>query len=98
MVSRFSRVLADRGKRLTPVPVVAAIALLAAAALPIAAAMGATGAAGYSVSILSTLSSNPLLSSLSNGAGINDRGWIVGDANYPGTFQIGDNSYPPNTT
>jgi len=98
MVSRFSRVLTDRRKRLTLIPAVAAIALLVASALPAAAAMGATGTPGYAVTILSTLSPNPSLSSLSNGAGINDRGWIVGDANYPGTWQLGDTKYGPNTT
>src|ERR1700730_16666307 len=98
MMSRCSRVLTDRRKRLTLIPAVAAIALLPATALPAAAAMGATGPSGYAVTILSTLSPNPSLSSLSNAAGINERGWIVGDANYPGTFRVGDNSYGPNTT
>ena len=46
------------------------------------------------MTILSTLSPNPALSAISNGAGVNDRGWVVGDANYPRGWM----SYPPNTT
>jgi probable HAF family extracellular repeat protein len=98
MVPGLSRAFSDRRRRLRVIPAVAAIAWLAAATLPAAAARGATGAPGYAVTILSTLSPDPSLSSLSNAAGVNDRGWIVGDANYPGTFQSGDTSYGPNTT
>jgi len=49
-----------------------------------AAAAGTAAPAGYAVTILSTLNPDPALSSVSNAAGVNDRGWIVGDANYPG--------------
>jgi probable HAF family extracellular repeat protein len=98
MVFYLPRLLTGRRTRLTLIAAVAAIALLVASALPAAAAMGATGARGYAVTILSTLSPNPLLSSISNGAGLNDRGWIVGDANYPGTWRVGDTSFGPNTT
>jgi probable HAF family extracellular repeat protein len=56
-----------------------------------ASAMAATAPARYSAEILSTLctdfSGTPCPTyPLSNGAGINDRGWIVGDSNYPGTW------------
>ena len=46
MVSRFSRVLTDRRERVTLIPAVAAIALLAATALPAAAATATGNALG----------------------------------------------------
>src|ERR1022692_5138894 len=66
------------------------LALTIATASP-AQAMAATAPARYSATILSTLctdfSGTPCPTyPLSNGAGINDRGWIVGDSNYPGTW------------
>jgi probable HAF family extracellular repeat protein len=99
MASRLSRIFTDRCSRLTAVlPTVGAVAWLVAMPLPASAATGAPGPSRYAVTILSTLSPNPALSSISNAAGINDRGWIVGDANYPGTWRVGGNSYGPNTT
>jgi probable HAF family extracellular repeat protein len=74
--------------------VVIAISTLSPATAP----AGATAPPGYAVTILGTLSPNPNLSAVSNGAGVNDLGWVVGDANYPGTWTDGRNSYPPNTT
>lgn len=69
--------------------------VIATAAVSLAMAAAAAAApAGYAVTILSTLSPNPALSAISNGAGVNDRGWVVGDANYPRGWM----SYPPNTT
>ena len=69
-----------------------------AAASPATAPARATTPAGYAVTILGTLSPNPNLSAVSTGAGVNDLGWVVGDANYPHTWTDGRNSYPRNTT
>ena len=65
----------------------------AAASVPVAPA-SAAAPAGYAVTILGTLSPNPNLSSVSNGAGVNDLGWVVGDADVPESWM----SYLPNTT
>jgi probable HAF family extracellular repeat protein len=99
-VSRLSQLLTVRRRRFIPIPALAAVASMAASALPAAAATDSTATPRYAVSILSTLSPDPSLSSLSNGAGINDRGWIVGDANYPGGWPAGDPNpiYGSNTT
>jgi len=71
------------------------LVVIATAAVSPAMAAAATAApTGYAVTILSTLSPNPDLSAVSNGAGVNDLGWVVGDANYPDYWM----SYPPNMT
>lgn len=85
------------GTRGGPWPLSGLIVITIATVCPAAAAQTAAPG-GYAVTILSTLSPNPALSSVSNGAGVNDRGWIVGDANYPGAWTGGGTSYPPNTT
>ena len=61
------------------------IVIAIATASPATATAGATAPAGYAVTILGTLSPNPNLSAVSDGAGVNDLGWVVGDANYPDT-------------
>lgn len=88
-VRRKCALVVPRG-RVALVPLLVAFAMLAAQAQP-AAAGGSTAGSGYRASILSTLctgfKSRPCPTyPLSNGAGINDSGWIVGDSNYPGTW------------
>ena len=80
--------------------VLAALAMAMATVAPAARATGGGAPPRYAVTILSTLSPDPSLSSISNGNGINDLDWVVGDANYPGTWTdpSGTISYPPNTT
>jgi probable HAF family extracellular repeat protein len=90
MLHRLSQSLTARGSRLTLVPVLVAFAVLAAQARP-ATAAGAAAGPGYRATILSTLCTGfrggpcPAFP-LSNGAGISDSGWIVGNSNYPGTW------------
>jgi probable HAF family extracellular repeat protein len=86
------------GRRADPWLISGLVIIAISTVSPATAAAGATAPAGYAVTILGTLSPNPNLSAVSNGAGVNDLGWVVGDANYPGPWTDGRNSYPPNTT
>jgi probable HAF family extracellular repeat protein len=87
---RLFQSLTARFGRFIPIPALVAFAILAAHTQPAAAA--ATAGPGYRATILSTLCTAapcpppPTTYPLSNGAGINDNGWIVGDSNYPGTW------------
>jgi probable HAF family extracellular repeat protein len=67
---------------------VAALTALAAGALPASAATSSALAPRYSVTVLNTLDNPhggpPPPGEVSNAAGINDRGWIVGDSTLPG--------------
>jgi probable HAF family extracellular repeat protein len=87
MVSRLSQLFSADGRRFILIPALAAAASLAAPALPAAAATHASTTPHYAVTILPTLGAS---FDVSNAAGINDRGWIVGDANVPGSTTIGN--------
>ena len=74
------------------------VVIAIAVASPATAAAGASTSSGYAVTILSTLctefgSTSCPTYPLSSGAGINDRGWIAGDSNYPGIWTDPTNGF-----
>jgi len=80
MMCRPSRVFTACRRGCVLIPAWVVLVLLAAPALPAAAATARTAPPRYAVTVLSSLDA-PF--NLANAAGINDLGWIVGDANEP---------------
>jgi probable HAF family extracellular repeat protein len=83
----FQSLTARRRRFLLVVSAMVATATVWAQAQPAAASAGPD----YQATVLSTLCTGFQVGTcptfpLSNGAGINDLGWIVGDSNYPGTW------------
>jgi probable HAF family extracellular repeat protein len=81
----FPKYRAARHARSAVILLLVAFAIAVALSPPVAAAASRTTPSRYALTVLPTLGA---AFDLSNGAGVNNRGWIVGDANVPGSTSI----------
>jgi probable HAF family extracellular repeat protein len=82
--------------RFRPVAVAAAFVMLVFLTLPLRSVSAASGVAPvprYALTILSTLGAHQF--DAANAAGVNDLGWVVGDANVPGSTGVNNATEHP---